>query len=179
MENGTADGLIEFLDYAAEEDFMNPTTAKSYRAAASQVLLVAGDGVNPGTLDIRELDVERALAKFKVARGDDYTAGSMATYQTRFRKACQLYKRFLDEPDSIKAVEQPTPPRKLRVDNPESDWDRDTLDYRFPLINGGEAYLRLPRFLARADVDRLTAFLKSIAIEPSGQGRLPIPAMPD
>jgi hypothetical protein len=191
LQSGTADGLMLFLQVAPTTGWLKEATAKSYRAAVSQILDVTAAGQDLDQLKIRDLNVEEALVFFKEVQHEKYTEGSMASYQTRFRKAVDMYKQFLDNPKSLR----PAPERRTvrhRVDDPSvsMDWaewttvrsvevDQGTIDYPFPLISGGTAHLHLPRELHPADVERLIKFLRSIAIDPGGQGRLHMPDLPE
>jgi hypothetical protein len=187
VNDGTGKGLIAFLEQASREGSMNDTTARSYRASVTKVLEAADPFDDGSGTDIRTLDVEAVLETFEEARGDDYAEGSLASYKTRFRRAVEMYLQFLDDPESVRrpARRRPRVKGSYGVSALRSDAIREPahasppignemMEYRFPLTDGGTAYLRLPRLLPAADVDRLTRFLKSIAIDPSGQTRLPL-----
>jgi hypothetical protein len=174
VKSGTVNAMIRFLGTAARKGWMNQTTARSYASSTQQVLRAAYGDENFGDLKVRDLNVAAILNTFTAERAADYAPGSLASYETRFRRAVELYLQFLDNPDSF---EQPLASRRrtwrltgdpagyVNNDRP----DDDSIEYVFPLHDGRDAYLRLPRYLAPADVDRLTAFLKSIAIPPGGQ----------
>jgi hypothetical protein len=194
IQAGDGYGLMEFLDLAPQNGWIHPGTAKAYRAAVAQVLDVVCDGGDPGEVDIQTLNIGSALQKFEAARGEDYTDGSLASYRTRFKRSVEMYREYLHNPDALQPVEREQP--KIRGGYLGSEGvaelahkaragytvrppaDDETIEYPFPLSDGGTAWLRLPRHLLPQDVDRLTAFLKSIAISPSGQARLPLDVVP-
>jgi hypothetical protein len=188
IQDGTGYGLMIFLDQAPKKGWISATTAKSYKAAVKQILNAVAE--HPGSQDVRILDVEDALEVFEDARGTKYTEGSLASYKTRFRKAIEMYRRFLDDPDSVQqvrprvrggylgneGVRQLTAEAEAELGAPRQRpaGTDEMIEYPFPLSDGSTAYLRLPRNLLAPDVDRLIAFLKSLAIKQPRQAVLPL-----
>jgi hypothetical protein len=195
LQSGTGAGMMLLLEAAPKLGLLRAETAKSYRAAVGQILQVAADGGDFDDVRVLDLDVDETLARFREERGDRYTAGSLASYETRFRKATDLYMRFLDDPKSI----QPAPQRRVsRRDDPVTTATKDrtvtdwvaaqagrvaraarVIDYRFPLVAGGTAYLQLPRELHPVDAERLTKFIESITIDPNRQEQLNLLDVPE
>ncbi len=175
MQEGTGTGLIEFLDWAGTKGLMKPPTASGYRSAVIAVLGIDDDGES---LDIRTLDVDDQLLRFTRRSGNRYTPSSLNAYTTRFRKAIEMYRRWLDDPSGrIVVRERRSVPKKLESEPPQPDNhtvqdimppldDEDILRYPFPLRSGRTAYLYLPRELPSADIRRMTAFIQSLAIDP-------------
>src|SRR5690348_15371118 len=96
MMDGTAAGLLAFLAWAADRGALNASTAGAMRAAVSQVVEIEAD--DPGTLDVRHLDVEDLLDRFARKRGHKYSPDSLNTYLGRFRRARDMYVEYLDNP---------------------------------------------------------------------------------
>lgn len=175
LSAGTGQGLVAFLEYLKAKGLMKSTTSDSYRAAVSKVLEIDEDWEK---LNIRHLDVEEHLRRFETLSGSNYTPGSLSTYKTRFSRSVEMYLDYLESPSSFRPRLQPrrtrstlqeTPGNESKAENasPQSTVRStvDLIEYPFPLTTGDTAYLRLPRNLSSVDVERLSAFLRSIAIE--------------
>jgi hypothetical protein len=184
LRSGTAQGLLEFIDWAGKRSLINPNTAGGYRAAAKAVLSVEDD---LSALNVREIDVDALLARFTNAQSAEYRPGSLTTYKTRFAKAVQMYLDWLDNPEGFKPVarsrSKSTPSRRSNLkpaeesQPPMEDDDASELvpktgtsrllTYPFPLKSGEVAYLQLPPRVSSDDAERLSKFVGSIALDDS------------
>jgi hypothetical protein len=166
-------GLVNHWDWAARKGLMNPNTARSLRAASSQVLGVLEDWEN---LDIRSLDVEDTLNRFVNLRKKDFVPQSLEAYKQRFRNAVSLYLAYLDDPAGWRPAirERSAPVEKRRpskeaaaAPEPDSAPERvgTMITYPFPLRPGHIARLTLPPDLTMAEVRRLTAYMSLLAVD--------------
>jgi hypothetical protein len=182
VQSGTAEGVLELLDWVGSRGDMNPSTAKAYASAVAKVMEIEGEGWE--SHDVRSIDVEDLLGRFERLRATSYTPDSMTTYQSRFRKAHEMYMAFLsDGPAAVKALMKDRPRRAATDDKPKNNGngnggggaktpkadtpkpDADLVQYPFPLRSGQMAYLHLPRELPKAEAKRLCSFLDSLAID--------------
>ena len=104
LKSGETRLLGGFLGWLTSEGFLKRATAQSYWTATNQILAEA----KPRT-DVRQLDVAYWCRAFEQRR-DDLSEETRATYQTRFRKAVELYRLWLNEPEEFQA-----PPTRDRL----------------------------------------------------------------
>jgi hypothetical protein len=182
MQSGTGSGLIAFLEYAEQRGLLKATTARAYRSAVVKILEIDDENI-----DVLSLDLDEHFDRFQRLSGHNYTPGSLGTYRARFRSAVDMYSQYLRDPKNFKPpmrqrqsdkkvapvngnrsdVRDPEPMRvQQRIEAPAN---RDLYSHRFPLRSGDDAYLYLPRNLTTEDVERMTTFLKSLAIDPPAQ----------
>lgn len=179
IRDGTGSGLIQFISYMGSKGLMNSNTAAAYRSATSKVLKIDGDGWE--SIDIRQLDPEEQVARFETLSGAEYTPGSLATYGTRFVRVVGMYLGFLESPSSFKPPAQTRRTRSKLSEKGSNTNDThigekkaveatphapELIEYPFPLTTGEIAYIRLPRSFSLVDVERMTSFIRSIAIDP-------------
>ena len=177
----TGQGLIDFLNFAAERGLMNPNTAGGLRAASREVLS-AVENADWGTLDLRTVDPEDFGARFERLRASKFKPESLLVYKSRFRNAIQMYFAYLESPSgwryrperpasTRRKPGQAASPRPAAVTTPttqagELPTPRATIiEYPFPLRRGLVVGLRLPADLTRPEAKRLAAFIDSLAIE--------------
>lgn len=184
LMDGTGDGLLIFLSWAANKGLLNSTTAGAHRSAVGQVLAVESDDF--GTIDIRTLDTDDLLTRFARKNGAKYSPGSLATYEGRFRRAVEMYRDYLSNPSGFKPgikgrertrarsvpPEKASEPPAKKADSPsvEPPAPSNLMTFPFPLHSGGTAYFQLPRNLSHYDVDRMVKFLQSLPMDPPGDG---------
>ena len=180
-QSGTAEGLMEVLDWAGRTGEIAIATSKAYQSAVTKVMEIEGEEWPKA--DIRNLDVESQLRRFQTLRSTSYQSNSMATYQTRFRKSVELYKAFLDGgPTAIRPLikerdRRPAEPKAKTNsdtrkngshrtdDNPPPPPADELVTYLFPMRSGEMAQFRLPRQFPTSEVKRMTGFLESLAID--------------
>lgn len=189
--SGSAGGLISFLSWLKEKGLMPGRTADAWRSAAQAVLSVDGQGWED--LDLRDLDLQAQFQRFSNMRGTKYTPASLRSYGQRFRDSVEMYFQYLANPTGFKprvsvvAVRSPGAGQRRTqsrsADGPAAETTGSAmpsqpsgsgagapklLTYPFPLAGGELAYLQLPVLVSLTDVERLCAFIRSIAIERPG-----------
>lgn len=170
METG-AKAFLEHWNWAADKGVMNRNTAAGIRSACNQVLSVQDDWEN---LDVKTLDIEATLTRFQNLKKKDFKPAVLETYKRRFRLAVAQYLHYLRDPGGWKprqndraASERPDPVERPkrddggRRDNAPSGF----VDYPFPLRDGQDARLSLPRDLKMSEVRRIHAFMSTLAVD--------------
>jgi len=184
MRDGTAEGLIAFLNWMTAKGLVKTTTGNSYKSAVIKVFEIDGDGWE--AIDVRGLDVAEQLLRFENTSGHNYTPSSLTTYRSRFERALEQYLAYLESPSSFKPsvssrrrtrqqddddpsessagpadagaqVEAPRPPERSSA---------DLIEHTFPLRSGETAYFRLPREFSSSEVERMGGFLRALAFDP-------------
>lgn len=184
--DGSGAGLLGFLSWAADRGALNAATAGAMKAAVTAVLEVDTDDL--ALVGVRGLDVEDLADRFARKKGHKYSTDSLNTYQSRFRRAVEMYVEYLANPAGWKppkgraprkakteshangalATAGPSPvtaPSTPNLGTPPSH-DSQLITYPFPLRSGTTAYFQLPRELPSAEVERMFGFLQSLAIDP-------------
>jgi hypothetical protein len=178
IQSGTGKGLLEFLEYAGSKGLLKPTTARAYRSAATKIL-----AIDDHDIDIRELEINAHFERFERVSGHNYTPGSLNTYKARFSSAVDMYRDYLRDPSGFRPpVRQRRTATNVTVQrretsrvpgsNSQSDQLENTsvsgnmLIYPFPLRSGQVAQLQLPHHLTSEDAQRMSEFLKSLAMDP-------------
>ncbi|HWL48459.1 MAG TPA: hypothetical protein VNT92_01145 [Acidimicrobiia bacterium] len=174
--DGTATGLLEFLEWAARTGEMNQSTARAWAAAVRQVL---GSDADLDALDVRHLDVEAQLERFTTLNRTNYSPQSMKTYHSRFRTAVAAYTAWLDnEPwkpgkRAVRPTENPpaTKPKGAAHGSFEFSGSasgvvgRRLMNYTLPLRPDLMVTLSLPVDLTTKDAERIATFIRSVAFD--------------
>ena len=178
MNDGTTAGLILFLEWAKEKGVIPANTAGAMISTCSKVFGIDSD-IESHSVD--EINLEQQFDRFTTLHGAEYSPGSLATYQARFKRSVEFYQEYRADPlhfspptrkkrtastsrgtsddsgTSNSAAESTTPQEFQSSD--------DLITYPFPLRSGPIAKLQLPVRLSTFDAERLSAFLKSIAFD--------------
>lgn len=180
----TARNLVDHWSWASDKGLMIPKTANGFAAACRAVLDIQ-DGWED--LDVKTIDIEDFLVRFKNLKRSKYTPRSLSTYEGRFRRAVELYLEFVSEPSKWRySPRTRTPSRRTQPNSsdatPTSDPDQsDNAQSRHYAESGSEIEYRYqirPRVMARlvvpmdatvAEFDRLLAWAKTLPtdFEPS------------
>ena len=181
IQAGTAQGLLEFLDYVVAKGYGPSTAAGPQKSAVRQVLTIT-EGEDFGDYDVKGGDVDDLLQRFEVRARGELKAESIHAYRSRFMRAVKSYRRFLEtgtppryrqssrrrSPDagtrrrtSGSASSSPPPSAQAPSQAPAQQSER-MVDYPFPLRSGALANFRLPVHLDRGDAERMASFLKAL-----------------
>lgn len=187
-KDGTARGLVEFLDYAADKGLLNKNTAAAQKSAVTKVLEIDGDHWEE--LDLRSLDLDQQVSRFQTLRKDKLSPPSLRTYESRFRTALNEYLRYLDDPGayrptsgSAKGGESTKGSKKRKraektAETPSGSTTappaRDNLiTYPFPLRAGTMVYLQLPKDMSSREAERLARYVQSLALDTAAEEEPP------
>lgn len=185
MTNGTARGMLLFLEDLVDRGRAQPGSVNPLKSAARQILSTV-DGDDWESVDVRGVDVDDYMARFANKTHGTYTSGSLRAYSARLRRALTWYSAFLSRPDWTPPQAGQRTPKRSSASRPQDDAataaagssnaeqsspaqpdDRapDLITYPFPLVDGRMVYLRLPVRLSTADARRISAFLDSMAVD--------------
>jgi|SRR5437016_7988587 len=183
-QRGTGLAFVQHWDWVAEKSLMPRNTAMSVRAAVSQILKIeeGWEGI-----DVRRLDADSLIARF--SNLSTLSPGSLATYESRFRSGLSSYLSYLDNPTSYqpKARKQSLPreaslqksskgrrkreggaPVGTAAGSPPSQTPIQSgvrlVVYPFPVRPDVFAELKLPADLTAEEAERLSGFLRSVAL---------------
>lgn len=176
----TGKEFVEFWGWVVSKGLMNENTARSLGAASRQVLSIDDDWESR---DVSAIDVEDTLRRFKNIRQKDFKPESLNAYERRFQQALGLYLEYKRDPANWKFVGQEGSSRRARGGKVNSSSEEQgiydfvggatgdaippvsLMEYPFPLREACIVKLRLPSDLKVSEVERLSAFMKTLAID--------------
>jgi hypothetical protein len=193
IQAGTAEGLMQFLDYVVAKGYGPATAVDPQKSAVRKILATVEGDRDYGGVDVRALDLDDYLGRFETkARGQNLKVESIQAYRGRMTRAVQTYLDFLEtgRPPSYRGVRRsdrtkaepgsngkaaPAAAAPSQDSSPQQQPGGERLhDFSFPLRSGTIANLRLPVKLEKADAERLAAFIRTLVAEPQlelGQGK--------
>lgn len=175
---GTAEGLLEFLDFLVAKGYATPAAVTPLKSATKQILSTV-DGDDFGGVDVRKLDAEAHLTRFENMVVGQYKHESLVQYRNRFKRGLAAYLSYLSDkqipsfggPARKRRAEHPSPKSDKRpaAPTPSTSVPASTaerlIDYPFPLRSGQIAILRLPVGLQKTDAERMGAFIRTLVID--------------
>lgn len=182
MENSSARALVDHWDWAAQKGLMNRSTAQGIAVACRRVLSVQENWEN---LDVRILDVDEFLIRFKNLKARDFSPNSLRDYESRFRKAVDSFREYLDDqsgwrfPSRSSSSREPSRARRKKSQSESSpaearvdDASRSTgesagslQEYTYPFRPDILAKLSIPRDSTSAEINRLVAWARTLAVD--------------
>jgi hypothetical protein len=183
-QRGTGLAFVRHWDWVAEKGLMAPASARAIRAAVSQILKIEKDWE---TVDVQSLDVDGLIARF--SNLSKLAPGSLAAYESRFRTGLASYLSYLNNPTSYQPKTRKAGPREEKAaPRPKSGRTAPAtapalpvvpqvasgaarlVVYPFPVRPDVFAELKLPADLTLDEANRLSAFLKAVALADGGGG---------
>jgi hypothetical protein len=159
----TGRALVELWRMAARSGLMEKSTAAGYRIACKHVLSALDD---PEGVHVSTLDVEDALRRFEKAKKRKFQENVLEAYKRRFRRAVGSFLEYLDDPDEWKPPGAGAVGGKGGAEQRRStEIPEGSVEYRFPVREGQDAYLVLPRDLRSVEAKRLAAFISTLVVE--------------
>lgn len=179
----TLANLFDFIDHLGATGKINPKVAAQLSSSVRQVALIENEK-DWSEIDLAQgFDMEAFLQRFRDLRKDEYAPISLAEYQRRFRRAVTMfldYARAEDKENWMPNL-RPGRPRATNVNRArarlnmmlgsfamsefETTQSSNLVVYPFPLRQSVFAKLVLPSDLKPAEVERLVAFLRSLAVD--------------
>jgi len=95
MNDYTTDSLIAFLELSQQKGWMNKNTAQTKRNSIASIFEILNDDEK---LDVRELDVDAVLRRFRNTMADDFTDASLKSYKSRLASSIREYTRYKKNP---------------------------------------------------------------------------------
>jgi hypothetical protein len=184
--SGTGEGLIAFLDYLIKKNEMVESTASALRTGCRKVLQIEADWQN---VDMRTLDVEGLLLRFRNRYRGDLAERSISNYDQRFRSTVEMYRKWLADdatwrprPRSGTGAGSPSRSTAVRAtkpaDHPEAlaasslsveaaaiPAETTMVTYPLPLRPGVQVRLMLPDDLTPKEAQRVSTFVSALAFE--------------
>jgi hypothetical protein len=177
-DDTSGQSFIRFWEYVSDRGLMKVNTARSLAASAKQVLNVEK---NWEGVDIRDLDVEGLIERFKNLRARDYKPETLNVYSRRFRRALVLYLDYLKDPTGWRPITQRVAGKEMKKDAKVGktrsrpalgqlpvDQGAKMITYPFPLRDDCIVQVTLPMELHQEDVGRLTTFLNALVMRVEG-----------
>lgn len=176
-----ARALVEHWRWAAGKGLMNKKTAQTLAGACRGVL-----GVQDGweDMDVNTLDIEICFIKFKNLRASDFSPNSLRDYESRFNRAVQSYREYLDDPAKWRFPSKASPtrsssasrrrsrpeaspvPASTQVEPPDiSRPDSGSQEYSYPIRPDVLATLVIPRDATSTEINRLVAWARTLAAD--------------
>lgn len=181
----TGAGMIAFLDTAAAKGWFNINSAKALKTASTKILSVEGGWED---VDLRSLDVDSLLERFRNLKHNEYNDETMRIYKTRFTQAIRMYVGRLDNDPNWKSYgpgsraastgpsngkKKPAKTTSAILESVEESADSGQgsapvvkvglMEFPFPLRENLDVFLRLPRDLTKDEGSRLCGFIGSLA----------------
>jgi hypothetical protein len=183
IQDGSAQGLLDFLEYVVKRGYGSASAVSPWRSAARQVLQTVERSEDFADVDIRKLDLDEYLERFDTLARGKIKVESVQAYRRRFTNAVEAYLAFIQEgkPPTFRqgarrpkaearAEPRPTdsapPARPAPADSQQAAPGDRMVEYPFPLASGQIGILRLPVRLDKTDADRLGAFVRTLVLEP-------------
>ena len=91
--------LISFLEYLADKNLLNSSTASARKAAVVKIL---GAVDAEEKLDLRTIDKEQLFHRFANKFGKDFTPESLVTYKSRYNLALNHFLEYKQNPATFK-----------------------------------------------------------------------------
>jgi hypothetical protein len=183
MQDRTVEGLLAYCDWLVDKGYATVAQVDPWRTAARKVFETV-EGESYLSLDISGIDLADYLGRFQTLAGSQYKSESIVTYGRRLRNAIDAHEHYLDtgrpptfrrggsspkqdgdaKPKATKAVRTPQTPAQTT-----GAAKAGFVEFPFPLRGGQMAQLKLPTRLDKRDVDRLSAFLRTLQAEEQAQ----------
>ena len=182
MRDTSARALVDHWAWASGKGMLAAPTARALATACRGVLEVQDDWER---LDIKTLDIDDALNRFKNLRSRNFKPNSLRDYETRFRRAVQSYLEYLEDQAAWKYPTRTSTRRASRKSSTSSrpnDPDRspdvaqssdvsdklrsdDFQEYVYPFRQDVMARLTIPRDATTAEINRLVAWARTLAVD--------------
>ena len=107
VSDGTAAGLLEFLEWAGSRGEINAGTASARAVAVRRVLDI--EGLPFESIDLRAVDPAEILERFETLKRTEYSTESMDAYKSRFKSSVNMYRAWLDKSPDWKRGGRPGP----------------------------------------------------------------------
>jgi hypothetical protein len=188
--SGNAEGLVEYLNQLGEKGRVSKGSITAFTSTLKQVLSTIDGNDNWKNIDIRSIDTEDYIQRFKTLTIGKYTQKSYGAYLSRLNKIKDWYTKFLLNPGWVPMVKTAGNPLRKHSDNHEVvkkditnlESDNKNIDtklklpveekvlndlvaYPFPLRPGKVVTLYLPIDLTIVESKRLGKFIESLSID--------------
>lgn len=175
-------GLLAYCEYLAGKGYATKAQVDPWRTAIQKVFsTVEGEGFE--SLDLTGVDIPEYLDRFQKLAGAEYKAESITAYRRRIERAVNAHDHYIatGRPPSFRQRQTKSEMKgSAATSGPEGGGSivrleskaaapegakasaAGMMEFPFPLKGGRVAKLHLPLRLASEDVDRLSAFLRTL-----------------
>lgn len=173
----SVDDLLAFLAHASDRGIMPAATATALGVASRNVLGILDAAERE---DVRRLDIDAVITRFKNKRAMDFNPSSLKEYGRRVHRAIDLFRSWREDPASFTvktrstsntrkkdSASRPEPVAHEREDVPVTA-GHDAGGYRsaFPIRPGTVVTVsNIPSDLTVAEAERLAKFVRMLAVE--------------
>jgi hypothetical protein len=185
LNSRTVAGLLAYCEYLMAKGYATPAQVNPWRTAIQRVFeTVDTDGWE--SVDLATIELDDYLTRFQTLAGAAYKAESVAAYKRRIRNAIDAHEHYVatGRPPSFRqGGKRSARGEKSGVDGtgkgvsdpatPSIPSGSGLMEFPFPLAGGQVAQLRLPKRLRGDDVNRLSAFLRTLQDDSPEQRQLP------
>jgi hypothetical protein len=180
MSKTSGKEFIDFWGWAAEKGLMNENTARALSAAAKRVISIDEEWEEK---DVSKINPDEHIGRFNNLSSREFKPESLQAYARRFKQALSLFMEYQRDPANWKPSTVISPTKRARVqkqdslkngfqgsegivdDESEASTAQSFMEYPFPLRESCIVRLRLPSDLKVAEVERLSAFMKALAVD--------------
>lgn len=176
--DGTGAGLIAFLNYLIDKNEVIEATGSALRTGCRKVLDVEDDWAN---VDIRTVDVDGLIGRFRNKYRGDLAERSLANYEQRFRSTVEMYRKWLDDDPSWRPTTRsrstsaskkvngnpaaPKPDPQTPAVTPDTPPSAGMVTYPLPIRPGVQGRLVLPEDLTAREARRIANFVSALAFD--------------
>lgn len=176
LNDKTPAGVLAFCDYLMNKGYATAAQVNPWKTAIQRMFeTVDGDGWE--SLDLETIDLDEYGSRFQTLAGAQYKAESITAYKRRVHNAIQAHEHYRStgRPPSFRQGGKRAKPEEAdssaKVVPMESKTGVATapapsvggmMTFPFPLGNGLVASLTVPPRMKPDDVNRLSAFLRTL-----------------
>jgi hypothetical protein len=156
------EGLLRFLDYMANKGLAPSNTISARKVTASKVLGILSEDE---ATDVIAIDLPQIMARFNNLKGQEYSPGSLATYQSRLKSALEDFDSYLKNPLGFRpsGQQRERSPKQTQAPTPANSRSSQTASTPSPMakpaVGMAENLLPIP---IRAD---LTIFIQGLPFD--------------
>lgn len=176
----TVAGLMAYCDWLKEKGYQGASATDSWKSAVKKVF----ETVEPESfeaIEVDKVDLDEQIERFQTLAGSKYRAETITVYKRRIQNAIEAqayyiehrkppsFKRGTPRPAEALSPDKKKPKATRRLKAVEQQSTDDMWDFEYPLSSGVMVEMRLPKRMSKADVDRLSAVLRTLQTEEQAQ----------
>ncbi len=187
INSRTIGGTLIFCDWMVDKGYGSTSQVGPWKIALNKVFS-AVEGESFESLDWSALDLDEYLERFQRLAGANYKSESIVAYGRRVRNALGAHQHYLETGRA--PVSKPVVRREKPASKPETSASVTPIDakkqhalanpaemvtFPYPLDDGRMISMTIPPRLKASDVDRITAFIRTLQDNSPERKQLPRP----
>ena len=184
----TPAGTLAYCDYLMSKGYATSAQVNPWRTAIQKVFETV-EGESWESVDLTGIDLDGYLSRFQTLAGAQYKAESITAYKRRIRNALDAHDHYLStgrpptfrqggkrQSGEEKATEPPvsiTEKAKPGSATAPVSAGSGMTEFPYPLGDGRMVTLKLPSRLKSDDVNRLSAFIRTLQDDSPERRQLP------